>query len=66
MQILTENGFKEVDENEVIGAYAIYMMMPLERARNYFKVFMKGATPFPVQGLGFVIPPALRENLEIA
>lgn len=64
MQILTETGFKELPEEEVVGAYATYMLMPLERARNFFRVVMQGQTPYPVQGLGFVIPSGLSEDLE--
>lgn len=63
MQILTAEGFREIDENEAVGAYAEFMLMPLERARNFFRVVMQGRQPFPVQGLGFVIPNGLTEDI---
>lgn len=62
MKILTKDGIKELPEEEVIGAYASNMLMPIQRARNYFKTFMAGATPFPVQGLGFVVPERIMED----
>lgn len=64
MKILTENGFKELPEDEVVGAYSSYMMMPLERAKNFFRVVMQGRQPFPVQGLGFVIPNGIDLEVE--
>lgn len=63
MQILTTEGFREIEDTEVVGAYATYMLMPLERARNFFRVVMQGRQPFPVQGLGFVIPNDLTEDI---
>lgn len=65
MQILTPNGFREMEEDEVVGIYAHHMLMPLERARNFFRVVMQGQAPYPVQGLGFVIPSGLSDDLEI-
>lgn len=66
MQILTENGLREVPDQQVIEEYAKFMLMPLERAINYFRIRMRGAKPFPVQGLGRVIPSRFQEDLEIA
>lgn len=62
MQILTEKGYLELPEEEVVRRYANWMLMPLERARRFINIVMQGTRPYPVQGLGFVIPPALMES----
>lgn len=66
MQILTTEGFRETNDQEVIEKYARDMLMELERAYNYFRVKLKAAKPFPVQGVGYVIPPLAKEDLELA
>lgn len=62
MQILTENGYREVPEEEVIAKYAAWMLMPIERARRFIRVRMQGSAPYPIQGFGFLIPPGLMED----
>lgn len=64
MQILTKDGFRELPEEEVVGAYSSYMLMPIERARKFFRVVMQERQPFPVQGLGFVIPNGIDLEVE--
>ncbi len=62
--ILTDNGYKLVDQVEVVRAYMKQQEMTYYRASRWINVYHKGYKLKRIEGIGFLVPWKLLENLE--
>ncbi len=64
--ILTDDGYKQVDQVVVVQAYMKQQDMTHYRASRWLNTYNKGTRLKRIEDIGFLVPERLIEDLEIS